>query len=233
MLFTNERVRALSDAVREGTAPLPDPDRRLTALEQQGKAVFERACAQCHGGPGQSTPQATLNDPPAPVIRFHNIFSQCPRPVDPGRRASCSRRARRSSLAMSAPTRSRCRLRRPAPTGTILPAGTIVRRTSSDPGRALLTGFVGGRRAQRRLGKVRCARTPGHQQDRAVLHQQQRRHARRDARSLRRAVQARGGRTSSRAHGVVPPIATTDGVHFDRRPAPEERAALLAYLKKL
>ena len=33
--------------------------------------------------------------------------------------------------------------------------------------------------------------------------------------------------------GVVPPIATTDGVHFDRRPLPEERAALLAYLKQL
>jgi len=32
---------------------------------------------------------------------------------------------------------------------------------------------------------------------------------------------------------VVPPIATTDGVNFDRRPAPEERAALLAYLRKL
>ena len=32
---------------------------------------------------------------------------------------------------------------------------------------------------------------------------------------------------------VVPPIATTDGRNFDRRPLPEERAALLAYLKKL
>ena len=31
----------------------------------------------------------------------------------------------------------------------------------------------------------------------------------------------------------VPPVATTDGVHFDRRPRPEERAALLAYLRKL
>ena len=30
-----------------------------------------------------------------------------------------------------------------------------------------------------------------------------------------------------------PPVATTDGVHFDRRPLPEERAALLAYLRKL
>ena len=82
VLFTNHRVRALSDAVREGTTPLPDPDPRLTALEQQGKAVFERACMQCHGGPGLTTPQATPQAPPAPVIRFHNIFSQCPRPVD-------------------------------------------------------------------------------------------------------------------------------------------------------
>jgi hypothetical protein len=31
----------------------------------------------------------------------------------------------------------------------------------------------------------------------------------------------------------VPPVATTDGVSFDRQPLPEERAALLAYLRKL
>jgi hypothetical protein len=31
----------------------------------------------------------------------------------------------------------------------------------------------------------------------------------------------------------IPPLATTDGLHFDRRPTPEERAALLAYLRKL
>ena len=74
VLFTNHRVRALSDAIREGTTPLPDPDPPLNALEEQGKAVFVRACAQCHGGPGQSTPSRR------PVIRFHNIASQCPRP---------------------------------------------------------------------------------------------------------------------------------------------------------
>ena len=33
--------------------------------------------------------------------------------------------------------------------------------------------------------------------------------------------------------GVVPPIASTDGVHFDRRPTTEERAALLAHLLKM
>jgi cytochrome c peroxidase len=35
------------------------------------------------------------------------------------------------------------------------------------------------------------------------------------------------------APGVVPPLSSTDGVHFDRQPASEERAALLAYLRKL
>jgi cytochrome c peroxidase len=35
------------------------------------------------------------------------------------------------------------------------------------------------------------------------------------------------------APGVVPPVASTDGVNFDRQPALEERAALLAYLRKL
>jgi hypothetical protein len=33
--------------------------------------------------------------------------------------------------------------------------------------------------------------------------------------------------------GVVPPVASTDGVHFDRRPSPEERDPLPAYLRKL
>jgi cytochrome c peroxidase len=33
--------------------------------------------------------------------------------------------------------------------------------------------------------------------------------------------------------GVVPPLSSTDGVHFDRQPAPEERAALVAYLRTL
>ena len=35
------------------------------------------------------------------------------------------------------------------------------------------------------------------------------------------------------APGVVPPVATTDGVHFDRALQPEETAALVAYLRTL
>jgi cytochrome c peroxidase len=75
VLFTNHRVRALADAIREGTTPLPDPDPALNTLEQQGKVVFVRACTQCHGGPNQTSAQA-------PVPRYQDILSQCPRPVD-------------------------------------------------------------------------------------------------------------------------------------------------------
>lgn len=41
------------------------------------------------------------------------------------------------------------------------------------------------------------------------------------------------GLRRSRPPGVVPPVASTDGINFDRQPLPEERAALLAYLRKL
>ena len=73
VLFTNHRVRALSDAISEGTFPLPDPDPPLDELETQGKGVFGRACSVCHGGPGQSTT-------PFPIVRYHDILTQCPRP---------------------------------------------------------------------------------------------------------------------------------------------------------
>src|SRR6185295_5276341 len=69
VLFTSHGVRELSAAVTAGTTPLPDPDPPLNDLEQQGKVVFQRACAQCHGGPGQSTTAAG-------IVRFHDIASQ-------------------------------------------------------------------------------------------------------------------------------------------------------------
>jgi cytochrome c peroxidase len=233
LLFTNHQVRALSDAVREGTVPLPDPDPPLTALEQQGKAVFERACMQCHGGPGLSTPQATPQAPPAPVIRFHSILSQCPRPVDvatPARFAfaAClpqlARNVRIYEIALSVPT--------PGPSG-ILPAGTRVRRTSSDPGRALLTGFVGGPAPRddwekfdvpglRGISKT----APYFINNSAATLDEMLDHY--DALFKRAEVNFVPGPTA-----VVPPIATTDGVHFDRAPLPEERQALLAFLRKL
>lgn len=210
--FTSHRVRELADAVRGGAALLPEVDPPLNALEQEGKAVFERACAHCHGGPGQSTTVP-------PVVRFHDIASQCPRPVDTATPA-------RFVFDPCAPE-----LTRTARTYEItMPNGARVRRTSSDPGRALLTGFVGGPPPQDDWNKFDVPGLRGISRTAPYFHNN-------SAATLEdvidhyieffKRVQVNA------APGVVPPIATTDGIHFDRRPTVEERAALLAYLLKL
>jgi cytochrome c peroxidase len=212
VLFTNERVRALSDAMRAGATPLPDPDPPLNALEAQGKVVFQRACAHCHGGPGQSTTQA-------PVVRFHDISTQCPRPVDtvtPARFvfAPCppelSRNARTYEITSS--------------------TGATMRRTSSDPGRALLTGFVGGPAPLDDWNKFDVPALRGISKTAPYFHN--------NSADTLEAVVDHYIEFFKRvkviaAPGVAPPVASTDGVNFDRAPKPEEREALLAYLRKL
>ena len=98
-----ERVRALSDAVREGTPPLPDPDGPLNPLEQAGQGGVRARLRAVPRRPGQSTPQP-------PVVRFHDISSQCPRPVDTVTPARFDFTPCPPRLARNAgPTRSRCR----------------------------------------------------------------------------------------------------------------------------
>ena len=222
VLFTNPQVRAVAEAVDAGMVP-PDPDPLLTELEEQGKTVFTRACAQCHGGPGQSTSQA-------PVVRYHTILTQCPRlvdPVSPARFAFApcpprlARNARTYEITLSVPT--------PSPTG-LLPAGTKIRRTSSDPGRALITGFVGGPPELDDWNKMDVPGLRGISRTAPYFHNN-------SAATLEEVVDHyieffKAGRALS-PPGVVPPVASTDGIHFDRQPLPEERAALLAYLRKL
>jgi cytochrome c peroxidase len=209
--FTNDRVRELSDAISAGATPLPDPDPPLTALEQQGKVVFVRACAQCHGGPRQST--ATLPG------RFHDILSECPRPVD-------TATPQRFAFAACPP-----RLVRNARTYEVtLINGTKARRTSSDPGRALLTGFAGGAPPTDDWNKFDVPGLRGISQTAPYFHNN-------SADTLENVVdhyiEFFKRVEALAAPGVVPPVASTDGVHFDRRPTLEERPALLAYLMKL
>src|SRR6266567_5573184 len=74
-LFSSPGVELLADAILSGPSPFPDPDPELDELEQQGKVVFNRACAQCHGGtlhPSTSTPDATLAGIRT-IARYHNI----------------------------------------------------------------------------------------------------------------------------------------------------------------
>jgi hypothetical protein len=212
VLFTNQRVRALSDAIDAGATPLPDPDPPLNALEKQGKVVFVRACAQCHGGPTQSTPQA-------PVIRYHEVFAQCPRPVDTVTPARFAFAPCPDRLARNARTYE-----------ITLANGTKVRRTSSDPGRGLLTGFVGGPQPQDDWNKLDMPALRGIAKTAPYFHN--------NSEATLEGVVAHYVEFFKRVEavapgGVPPPVATTDGVHFDRAPKPEEVPALLAYLRKL
>ena len=223
VLFTNHRVRALSDAVSAGTIPLPDPDPPLNELEEQGKVVFVRACAHCHGGPRQSTPQA-------PVNRFHRIHSQCPRPVDtvtPARFAfaACpprlARNARTYEIALSVPT--------PSPTGCFLPGPRFAGRAPIRVAPFRPGSWVALR--PRTIGRnSTCPHFAGFARPLRTSTTTAR------PRSRTSSITTSSSSSASRRIGAGchrPPFATTDGMNFDRQPSPEERAALLAYLRKL
>ena len=148
--FSSPGVKALSAAIGAGTNPLPDPDPALDALESAGKAVFDRACGQCHGNlgghPSGSTPilQGVAGTPTA-LVRYHDITTACPRPVDsinPPRfvfapcSASQMKNVRTYEITNSgvAPSGTPCGGAPPQP-------ACVTRVTTSDPGRMLLTGY--------------------------------------------------------------------------------------------
>ena len=181
ILFTNHRVRALSDAVREGTLPLPDADRTADRARagRQG-----RVRPRLHAVPWRPRPVDAAGAGGA-LPRHLDPVSAARRRRD-ARRASRSRRARRSSRATPGPTRSRC------------PTARTMRRTSSDPGRALLTGFVGGAPApQDDWNKLDVPGLRGLRRTAPVLPQQQRGDDRGGGRSLHRVLQA--GHANARA----------------------------------
>jgi len=212
-LFTNSRVRALSAAIDAGKALLPDADPPLSGLEQAGKAVFVRACAHCHGGPGQSTTHLPV------VVRYHDIVTQCPRPVDTISPARFNFKPCPERLARNARTYE-----------ITAPNGTTMRRVSSDPGRALLTGFVGGPPPTDDWNKLDVNGLRGLRGTAPYFHNN-------SAETLEEVVDHyieffKRVRALA-APGVVPPVASTDGINFDRQPQPAEIEALMAYLKKL
>jgi cytochrome c peroxidase len=212
-LFTNRRVRALAEAVAAGTVPLPSADPRLSSFEEQGRVVFDRACAHCHGGPGQSTT-------PLPVVfRYHDIATQCPRALDTAAIPRFAFKPCPERLARNARTYE-----------ITLPNGTTVRRTSSDPGRALLTGFVGGPPPADDWNKLDVPGLRGIRHTAPYFHNN-------SADTLEEVVDHYIGFfdlvRANAPPGVAPPVASTDGVLFDRQLIPEERAPLLAYLRRL
>jgi hypothetical protein len=80
-LFSSHRIAKLAEAMAAGTSPLPDPDPGLNRLERQGKAVFERSCAHCHGNPEHpstttSLPQSISRNRLQPLPRRAHVLSQ-------------------------------------------------------------------------------------------------------------------------------------------------------------
>ncbi len=207
-LFSSPRVELLSDAILSGSSVFPDPDPELNELEQQGKVVFNRACAQCHGGtlhPSGSTPEATIM---RPIVRYHSIATACPRPTTDGF-LPCPQRLVRNARTYR----------------ITLANGTFQFATTSDPGRLLLTGQPAD------LGVMDITQLRGiagtapyfQNNSKATLEEVVDHYV---------AVFARAARLNPPPN--LPPILSSNGLVVDRGFIREdERAALLAYLRKL
>jgi cytochrome c peroxidase len=207
-LFTSPAVELLADAILTGSTPFPDPDPPLDELEQQGKGVFTRACAQCHGGslhPSGSTAETAFV---RPLVRYHMISTQCPRPAEDGF-APCPER-----------------LERNARTYRITRAdGSFQIVTTSDPGRLLLTGQPADLFVMDPTQLRGIARTAPyfHNNSAATLE---------EVLDHYDAFFARVARLNPAPN--LPPLLSSNGRVVDRGfVAAEERAALLAYLRKL
>jgi cytochrome c peroxidase len=201
-------VELLADAILSGSTAFPDPDPELNELEQQGKGVFNRACAQCHGGslhPSGSTPETAFA---RPIVRYHNIQTACPRPATDGF-APCPDRLARNARTYR----------------ITLANGTFQFVTTSDPGRLLLTGQPAD------LGVMDITQLRGISKTAPYFHNN-------SAATLEEvvdhytAVFRRAARLNPPPN--LPPLLSSNGLVVDRGFInPDERAALLAYLRKL
>ncbi len=207
-LFSSPGVEALAAAIISGSTPFPDPDPELNEFEQQGKVIFNRACAQCHGGtlhPSGSTPDATLV---RPIVRYHNIQTACPRPATDGY-APCPERLTRNARTYR----------------ITLANGTFQFVTTSDPGRLLLTGQPAD------LGVMDITQLRGISRTAPYFHNN-------SAATLEEVIDhyvaffTRVARLNPPPN--LPPILSSNGLVVDRGfVTADERAALLSYLRKL
>ncbi|MBZ5548585.1 MAG: hypothetical protein LAO22_11630 [Acidobacteriia bacterium] len=208
-LFSSHGVRNLADVILSGSNIFPDPDGELNELEQHGKQVFIRACAQCHGGPlhpSTSTPDATLV---RPIVRYHNIQSACPRPVTVDGFTPCPDRLARNARTYQ----------------ITLANGATQTFTTDDPGRLLLTGQIAD------LGVLDSTNLYGIRKTAPYFHNN-------SAATLEEVVDhyvalfKRAARLNPPPN--LPPIISSNGVDLDRGFINgDEREALLAYLRKL
>lgn len=207
-LFSSPGVELLANAILSGSTPFPDPDPELNELEEQGKVVFNRACAQCHGGtlhPSGSTPEATIV---RPIVRYHNIQTACPRPATHGY-TPCPQRLQRNARQYR----------------ITLANGSFQFVTTSDPGRLLLTGQPAD------LGVMDVTQLRGISKTAPYFQNN-------SAATLEEVLDHYDAFFRRVAQGVpppnLPPILSSNGLVVDRGfLTADEKPALLAYLRKL
>jgi cytochrome c5 len=207
-LFSSPAVEALANSISSGATPFPDPDPELNELEQRGKSVFNRACATCHGGslhPSGSTPEAAIV---RPIVRYQNVLASCPRPTTDGFAPCPARLARNARIYRIE-----------------LANGSFQLITTSDPGRLLLTGQPAD------LGVMDPTQLRGISKTAPYFHNN-------SAATLEEVVDHYEAffRRVARVNPAPnrPPILSSDGTVIDRGfLTPDERRALLAYLRKL
>lgn len=207
-LFSSPGAELLSAEILSGSA-VTDPDPELNPLEQDGKLVFNRVCSICHGSPLH--PSMTTSDASIvrPVPRYHNILTACPRPATDGF-SPCPDRINRNARTYQ----------------VTLANGAVQTVTTSDPGRMLLTGQIAD------LGQMDVTQLRGISKTAPYFHNN-------SAATLEEVVDHYDAffRRLARVFAPpnLPPVISSNGTALDRaRPVtPEEREALLAYLRKL
>jgi cytochrome c peroxidase len=207
-LFSSRGVKKLAKAILSDSTAFPDPDPELNELEQQGKEVFNRACATCHGGtlhPSGSTPETAIVRPLGG--RYHPISTACPRP-DSDEFSPCPQRLARNARTYR----------------ITLANGASQTFTTSDPGRLLLTGQIAD------LGVMDIPQLRGISKTAPYFHNN-------SAATLEDVLDHYAALFRGAARLKPPPnlpaFLSSDGLVVDRAFVTEERAALLAYLRKL
>jgi mono/diheme cytochrome c family protein len=213
-LFSSPGVKLLADAILSGSSTFPDPDRELSEggelkeLELEGKVIFNRACAQCHGGtlhPSGSTPETAIV---RPLVRYHNIQTACPHFSTDGD-APCPQRLERNARTYRIE----------------LVNGTFQFVTTSDPGRLLLTGQPAD------IGMMDVTQLRGISKTAPYFHNN-------SAATLEEVLDHYDAffRRVARLNPPpnLPPFLSSNGLVVDRAfVTADERPALLAYLRKL
>ena len=230
---TDPDAATVDDVAAYEETLLAAPEPALDDLETQGKVIFNRACGSCHNGPGMARPNPVPDG--TELFGLADVQTTCPPAADTASPPRWSFDPCPPALAKNERTYE-----------ISFAGGYKMRRTTSDPGRALLTGFVVS--AYLEPDDPACLHRPcgpaftddwqkfevsplhGISKTAPYFHNN-------SAATLEDVVkhyeELYKKLLANDPPSPLPTILSTDGVHADRPNVESERAALVAYLMKL